>query len=236
MPLPIQPAPTYSLTIPSTKKTIKYRPFLVREEKALLIAQMTSDVDVMLDTLKSVIESCVTTKIDVDKLASFDFEYIFSQLRAVSVGESVDLTFRCDKCNDEKARATVEINLKELTVDIPKDFSNKIPLFDNVGVIMKYPSVRDITNAQTNAGNLDDMFAVVVNCVESVYDEEQMYKASEQTPKELLTFIESLKGEQFKKIEDYFESLPKLSTQVSYQCPVCKETYTKTVAGLSNFF
>lgn len=236
MSLPIQNAPIYSLTIPSSKKTIKYRPFLVREEKSLLIAQMTNDVNVMLDTLKNVIESCVTTKIDVDKLASFDFEYIFSQLRAVSVGETVTLTFKCEKCDDEKAKTPVEINLKELVVDIPKEFTNKIPLYDNVGVIMKYPSVREIMNVQLAMGDVDDMFKAVIKCIDNIYDEDQVHKASEQTEEELLKFVESLKGEQFKKIENYFNTLPQLHTEVNYSCPVCKEKFTKDIAGLSNFF
>ena len=101
MPLPIQSAPIYTLTIPSTKKDIKYRPFLVREEKSLLIAQMSNNIDIMLDTLKEVIKACVLDKIDINSLASFDFEYIFSQLRAVSVGETVSLKLRCDTCEDE---------------------------------------------------------------------------------------------------------------------------------------
>jgi hypothetical protein len=236
MSLPIQTAPVYTLTIPSTKKVLKYRPFLVREEKALLIAQMTNDVDVMLNTLKSVIESCAITKIDSEKLASFDFEYIFSQLRAVSVGETVTLTIRCDTCDDERAKSLVEINLKELNVEIPKEFTNKINLYDNVGVIMKYPTVRDITNAQMNRDNIDDMFKTVSNCIESIYNEDELFNTTEQSTEEIIKFLDSLKGEQFKKIEDYFDSLPKLSKEVNYTCPVCKKEHTRTVAGLANFF
>jgi len=234
--LPNRTSPVYTLTVPSTKKEIKYRPFLVREEKALLIAQMTNEVDVMLDTLKSVIQSCVITKIDVDKLASFDFEYIFSQLRAVSVGETVDLSIRCDFCNDERAVSNVSINLTELKVEIPKDFNNKIILFDKVGVVMKYPTVTDITNAQMNRGNIDDMFQTVANCIESIFDEEEIHNVSEQTNEEVIAFLDSLKGEEFKKMENYFDELPKLSKVINYTCPVCKKEQSKTVAGLANFF
>lgn len=236
MPLPIQSAPIYTLTIPSTKKDIKYRPFLVKEEKSLLIAQMSNDIDIMLNTLKEVIKSCVLDKIDINSLASFDFEYIFSQLRSVSVGETVTLTLRCDTCEDENAYAKVNVNLSELKVEIPKDFSNKIVLYDKVGVIMKYPTIKDLTDVQLNSRDIDMMFDVVGNCIDSIFDAEQMYKVSEQPKEEIREFLTNLKGTQFKMIEEYFDSLPKLKTELEYSCPVCKTEYKKTVAGLANFF
>jgi hypothetical protein len=236
MPLPIQSAPIYTLTIPSTKKDIKYRPFLVKEEKSLLIAQMSNSVDIMLDTLKEVIKSCVLDKIDINSLASFDFEYIFSQLRSVSVGETVTLTLRCDTCEDEDAFAKVTVNLAELKVEIPKDFSNKIVLYDKVGVIMKYPTIKDLTDVQLNSRDIDMMFDVVGNCIDAIFDEEQMYKVSEQPKEEIREFLTNLTGKQFKMIEEYFDSLPKLKKELEYSCPVCKTEYKKTVAGLANFF
>lgn len=237
MTLPVQSAPIYTLTIPSSKKVVKYRPFLVREEKSLLIAQMSNSIDVMLDTLKEVIKACVIDKIDVDKLASFDFEYVFSQLRSVSVGETVTLNIPCDIClDDEKAVSKVVINLSELSVDFPKDFSNKIVLFDKVGVIMKYPTIKDLTEAQLNYSNVDKMIEIVSNCIDSIFDEEQLYKVSEQPKEDIIKFLTNLTGKQFKLIEDYFDSLPKLQKVIEYSCPVCKAKSTKTIAGLANFF
>ena len=145
MALPMMNTPTYNLVIPSSKMSVKYRPFLVKEEKSLLIAQQSEDLTVMVDTLKSVINSCVIDKIDVDTLASFDIEYLFTQIRAKSVGETIDLMFPCDmdhgEEDNEKARVKISIDLTQLQVEVPEGHTNKIDLFSDVGVVMKYPSI-----------------------------------------------------------------------------------------------
>ena len=143
MALPIQNTPVYTIKIPSTKKEIKFRPFLVKEEKALLVAQQSEDTQVMLDTLKEILRNCIKTPIEVDELALFDIEYIFSQIRAKSVGEVVELIVRCDKCpeEDEKARVKLTFDLTKLNVTFPEGHNKKIALFDDVGVVMKYPSL-----------------------------------------------------------------------------------------------
>ena len=141
MRLPTNTTAVYTLKVPSTQKEWKYRPFLVREEKSLLVAQQSENPQIMLDTIKDVIKSCSKTELDVDRLASFDVEYIFTQLRAVSVGEMVDLLFKCDDCEDEKAVAAVQVDLRQMQVKFPEDHTNKIELFEDVGVIMKYPTV-----------------------------------------------------------------------------------------------
>ena len=163
MALPKNNLPVYTLTIPSTKKQLKYRPFVVKDEKALLIAQQSKDEQVMLDTLKQVIQSCSITDVDIESLATFDVEYIFTQLRAVSVGEIVSLIFRCDTCEDPNAKAQVDINLQKLKVFVPENHSTKIPLFDDVGIKMKYPTLSTIAKLGEDILNIKCCKGVNVN-------------------------------------------------------------------------
>lgn len=229
--------PTYTLTIPSTQKQIKYRPFVVKDQKALLIAQATEDVGVMLDTVKDVIKSCVVENIDVDKLASFDVEYIFSQLRAVSVGEMVDLIFKCDTCVDEKAVAKVRIDLRELSVDTPQTHDPKVPLFGDVGVVMKYPNLSTLKELEmASADDIDVMFDVVVNCIDYIYNSEEVFYAKEQSREEMIQFVSNLTAEQFDKLEEFFRTMPRLRQYVKYNCPVCNKEHNKYMEGLSSFF
>jgi hypothetical protein len=237
MALPMNVMPTYTLTIPSTQKQVKFRPFVVKDQKALLIAQATEDLVVMLDTVKSVIESCVVDKIDVDKLASFDIEYIFAQLRAVSVGEMVDLIFRCDTCEDDKAIAKVRIDLRELTVETPDGHDPKIPLFDDVGVMMKYPSLSTLKELENAAiDDIDAMFNITADCIEYIYTSEELFYSHEQSREELLQFVNNLTADQFNKIENFFRTMPRLRQYVKYTCPVCNKEHNKYLEGLSSFF
>ena len=169
MALPINTMPVYTLTIPSTKKEMKYRPFLVKEEKSLLVAQQSEDSMVMLDTVKAVIASCAKTPIDVDKLATFDVEYIFLQLRAMSIGEVVDLTFKCDTCEDEKARAKVSLNLQEAKVVFLDEHTTKIPLFNDVGMVMKYPTLDIIKKIENyNSTDIEDKINNTIECIDYI--------------------------------------------------------------------
>lgn len=237
MALPTNVAPTYTLTIPSTKKQVKYRPFVVRDEKALLIAQQSEDVGVMLDTVKAVIKSCVVDTIDVDVLASFDVEYIFTQLRAVSVGEVVELIFQCDDCTDEKARALVNVDLRKLQVNIPEGHTNKIQLFDDVGVVLKYPTVETIKKLETDDGtDIDIIFDIVIDCIDYIYTSDEIFYAKEQTKEELTDFINNLSPDQFEKIQTFFKTMPTLRQDITYTCPVCNKVHNKYMEGLSSFF
>ena len=239
MALPVQNTPVYTLTIPSTKQEVKFRPFLVKEEKALLVAQQSEEQQVMLDTLKEILQSCIKSPVDFDTLALFDIEYIFSQIRAKSVGEMVELTVRCDVCPEEdvKARVKLTFDLTKLEVKFPEGHQKKIPLFDDVGIVMKYPSldiVKEMENLdQTDA---DQVFNIVVQCIDYIYDEEQVYYAKDSTKKELEQFLENLTQEQFRLVQNFFETMPKLSKQVAYDCPVCGHHHEKVVEGLSSFF
>jgi hypothetical protein len=240
MALPKQQAPIYTLDIPSTKESLKYRPFLVKEQKALLLAQQSEDPVVMVDTLKQVIKSCAQTQIDVDKLAVFDLEYIFSQIRAVSVGEIVELFFYCDTCDDdEKAKVKISIDITKLKVESFPGHTVKIPLFGDVGVSMKYPNinvVKSIEKLGETSTEVDLVFDIITECIDYIYDTSEVYYAKEQTKEELSEFINNLTSEQFEKIENFFETMPKLQQKVSYRCPVCSKEHNKTLEGLNNFF
>lgn len=237
MSLPLSNTPIYNLTIPSTEKNVRYRPFLVKEEKALLVAQQSEDAVVMLDTLKNIIKSCIKDEVDVDSLATFDLEYIFTQLRAKSVGEVVELIFSCDTCTDEKARVKIAFDLTKLKVEKDPSHNKNIPLFNDVGVIMKYPSIELINKLQAvTDSNIDQIFEVVIDCIESIYTSDEVYHANEQTKAELMEFLENLTSEQFAKIQKFFETMPKIRQDVEYTCPVCGKHHSKYLEGINSFF
>ncbi len=238
MALPMQSTATFNLTIPSTGKNVRYRPFLVKDEKALLIAQQSEDPKVMSDTLISVIKSCVLDPVDTNNLATFDVEYIFLQIRGKSVGETVDLFFPCDIDHGEqndKAKVKIILNVSDIEVKKDPSHSNKIALFDDVGVVMKYPTLES-ANAMEDLENIDNIFSVVVNSIDYIYDGEDIHYAKEQSKEELLQFLNNLSTEQFLKIQKFFDTMPKLSQEVEYKCPLCGKEHKKTIEGLSNFF
>lgn len=238
MALPIQKTATYVTTVPSTNKQVKYRPFLVKEEKALLLAQQSDDQTVMMETLKKVLKDCIEG-IDVETLATFDIEYLFSQIRAKSVGEVVDLVLRCDTCQDEKAKVKVSIDLTQLKVNIPEGHSKNIKLFDDVGIVMKYPNIeliKSLEETDATASDADTIFNIIVQSIDYIYAGEEIHHAHEQTKQDLHQFIENLTQEQFRQIQKFFEEMPKLEKQVDYTCPVCNKGQSVLVSGLDSFF
>ena len=240
MALPMMNAPIYTLVVPSSGATVKYRPFLVKEEKALLIAQQSEDVVTMIETLKQVVKSCVQDKLDVEKLATFDLEYMFTQIRGKSVGETVDLIFGCDLDHgeqNEKAKATVTIDLSTITVEKSAEHNNKIELFGNVGVVMKYPTVDVIKKLEGfDVNDLDTVFDIMALSIDYIYDGEQLFYAKESTREELLAFIENLSSEQFARVQKFFETMPKIIKEIQYDCPVCNRHHVKMLEGLQSFF
>jgi hypothetical protein len=240
MALPMMSTPTYNMVVPSTGATVKYRPFLVKEEKALLLAQQSEDSMVMIDTLKNVIKSCVTDQLDVNKLATFDLEYMFLQNRGKSVGESIDLVFACDLDHGEdndKAQTKVRIDVNDIKVEKSEGHTSKIELFGDVGVVMKYPTV-DILNKLNNLkeDDYEKIFDIMALSIDYIFDGEQVYHAKEQTKDELLQFVNNLTSEQFVRIQKFFETMPKLRKEIDYTCPVCGKQHHKVLEGIQSFF
>lgn len=235
MALPILSTPIYELNIPSSKETIKFRPFLVKEEKALMIAQQSENTSTMLNTIKEIIKGCTFNKVDVEKLATFDIEYIFLNLRAKSVGEISELTFSCKNCNDEKAKVKVNIDLTKLNVKFDEKHMKNIELFNDVGIIMRYPSLQTTKKIQ-DSNNVENIFDLIISCIESIYDKDSVYSAVDQSKEELSEFINNLTQQQFQKIQEFFETMPKLEHEIQFDCPVCGFHHTHTLKGLENFF
>jgi len=240
MALPMMNTPIYNLVVPSTGEKVKYRPFLVKEEKALLIAQQSEDVEVMVDSLKQVIRGCVLDKIDVDNLATFDIEYIFTQIRAKSVGEIVELLFPCSEDHGEdndKAKLKISIDLTNLQVEFPEGSIKKIPLFGDVGVIMKYPSFDLMSKMENiNVEDVDTIFDIIASCIDIIYEGDEIHYAKEQSKEELLEFLYNLTNEQFQSLQKFFTKMPKISKTVEYNCPICAKHHSVTLEGMQSFF
>mgnify|MGYP002134212061 CR=1 FL=1 len=231
--------PTFTLTVPSTGKSVRYRPFVVKEEKALMIAQQSEDPSVMIDTLKNVIKSCVQDPIEVDALAVFDLEYIFTQIRGKSVGEIVDLMFSCDNDHgeqNEKAKSKVKVDLSTIEVTRDPNHTNKIMLFGDCGVVMRYPNMNMIKQLDAGSDNIEDIFEVIVASIDCIFQGDDIYYAKEQNKEELQQFLNNLTSDQFKKVQTFFETMPKLTTTVEYKCPICGKEHKKVLEGLQSFF
>lgn len=236
MSLPLQSAPIYSLEIPSTGKKVKYRPFLVKEEKALLLAQQSEDMDVMLSTLKNIITSCVTDKINVDDLAIFDIEYMFTQIRAKSIGEFSTLIFTCNHCEQENNKVKMDIDLSKIPIIKNPNHTNKIALFDNVGVLMKYPNLDTIRNAANIVDDIDSVMETVINCIEAIYTDDEIFYTKDQTRQEVEEFVMNLTKQQFDKIEEFFVTTPQFKQDIEFDCPACGAHNKTVLEGTNNFF
>jgi hypothetical protein len=242
MALPLNNTPIYSLTIPSTKESVKFRPFLVKEQKALLIAQQSENVQVMMDTLKNIIKSSITSKLDLDSLSLFDIEYIFLQLRAKSVGEEIDLILKCpeehgSEESNKKASVNVKVSIDDIKIEQSTEHTNKISLYNDVGVVMKYPSLETLSkfeNVKANDPSL--VFEVIAESMDYIYDNEQVYPIKEQSKTEVKEFIDNLTSEQFERLQKFFETMPKLTHTLSFNCPVCTKHNSVKLEGLDSFF
>ena len=236
MPLPKISTPTYELTIPSSQRKIKYRPFLVKEEKILIIAMESQDDKQIAQAVKDVLGSCILTKgISVDKLSTFDIEYLFLNIRGKSVGETVEVLVTCP--DDNKTKVPVVVNLDEIQVIRNEDHNKDISLDGNLSMRMKYPSMGEFVKSNFNVEmKVDDTFDMVCSCIEQVYSEEESWAAADCTKKELLEFLEQLDSSQFKKIETFFETMPKLSHTFKVTNPNTKVESDITLEGLNAFF
>jgi hypothetical protein len=213
MPLPKIAVPTYELEIPSLKKNIKYRPFLVKEEKVLIIAMESEDPKQIAGAVKTVLSNCILTKgIKVEQLSTFDIEYLFLNVRGKSVGESVDVLITCP--DDGTTQVPVSINLDEIKVNVGEEHSKDIKLDDTLTLRMKYPSMQEFIKTNfnnTQSISVDDTFEMISSCIDQIFSEEESWVAADSTKKELDEFLEQLTTNQFKAIEKFFETMPKLS-------------------------
>ena len=237
MALPKLNVPVYEAVLPSTEKVIKYRPFLVKEEKLLLTAQESGE-DAVLPAVKQIIKNCVQGELDVDNMPVFDIEYLFLRLRAKSVGEEVTLGLKPWGCpqNDGKLcnfTTEVSINLEDIECKKDKKHSSKIMLDEKIGIMMKYPdmSQMNIKGSETEMG-----MKVIKNCVNMIFTEEETYERNSFTDKELDEFIDSLNSKQMEQINNFFETMPTIKYTAKYTCKTCDEKKETTIQGLQSFF
>jgi len=238
MPLPTIATPTYELEIPSTKKKIKYRPFLVKEEKILILALESEDTKQIAGAVKEVITNCILTKgVKVDQLSTFDIEYIFLNVRGKSVGEELEVLITCP--DDGRTQVPALIKLDEIQVQVSSEHNKDIKLDDNLTLRMKYPSMNEFVKTNFSVSeelSLDDTFGMIAACIEQVYSEEESWAASDCTKKEISEFLEQLSSKQFKEIEKFFETMPKLSHTIEVTNSNTGVTSEVVLEGLSAFF
>jgi hypothetical protein len=239
--LPKIDTPIYDLTLPLSKKKIRFRPFLVKEEKILLMAIESEDENSMLLAIEQIVNNCCLNKdFDVESLPLSDLEFLFLNLRARSVGEVVELQYKCnnrpDKDSEEECGHLVkfDLNLLEVQPEIPKDHSQKIELTPTMGIVMKYPSMKLME--YLTGTEIEKLMNLLIACIDYIYDEEQMYYAKDQTKQELTDFVESLNRIQFAELQKFFESLPKIKKELHFHCDKCNYDENIFVEGLQNFF
>jgi len=237
MPLPKISTPIYELVIPSSGKKIKYRPFLVKEEKVLIIAMESEDTAQIGNAVKDVIKSCIITRgIKVEELSTFDIEYLFLNIRGKSVGEEVEVLVTCP--DDGVTKVPMTINLDEIEVQIDDNHSKDIRLNDTLILRMKYQSMEEFVKNNFVLGDVsvDDTFDIVMSCIEQVYNEEESWSAKDCTKKELRDFVEQLSSKQFKEIENFFATMPKLSHTIIVKNPNTGVENEVVLEGLGSFF
>ena len=236
MALPKLNTPTYELEVPSTDEKIKYRPFLVKEEKILLMALESGKNADIIQAVKDIVSECTFGKIDLGTMPMFDIEYIFLNIRAKSVGEISKL--RVLAPDDKKTYIETEVNLTEVQVQVGDDHTNKIELTDDMGMIMTYPTIDSFTETGIQNVNASNMLDVISVCILQIYEKngEKVYQAKDQTKKELIEFIEQLNTKQFKKLQKFFDTMPRLKHTIKVKNPKTKKSSDITLSGLNDFF
>ena len=234
MALPKLNTPTYSLVLPSTGEEVKFRPFLVKEQKLLMLAQESEDNKEMLDTVVKIVSSCTFNKVDPTHSPLFDIEYVFLKLREKSVGENVEVTLLCP--DDEETYTTKKINLDEIEIEVDESHSNEIQLTEQIKLIMKYPQMSDMNqiNTQDNS-QINLVFSVLKHCILEVQDGDTSYQKVDISDKDLEEFIDSFDTEQFEKIMTFFETMPKLREKVQVTNPKTQVTSEIVLEGLESF-
>ena len=238
MPLPKIATPTYELELPSTGEPIQYRPFLVKEEKILVIALESEDTKQITTAIKGVIKNCIKTKgIKVEQLPTFDIEFLFLNIRGKSVGEEIELNIICP--DDGETEVPVSINIDDIKIQKDEEHDNKIKIGDDLMMVMKYPSLDQFIKNNfdfENKNAMDQSFDLIASCIDSICSEEEVWAAADCTKKEINEFLESMNSSQFKGIEKFFETMPKLAHTVSVTNPATKVKSDVVLEGLASFF
>ena len=236
MPLPKIATPTYELVLPSSNRKIRYRPFLVKEEKLLIIAMESEDQKQITNAIKNVISNCILTRgTKVEKLSTFDIEYLFLNIRSRSIGESIDLIVTCP--DDGETKVNKQIYIDEISIKKDKDHNPDIKLDDTYTMRIKYPSLDQFIDENFNFDEgKDNSFDIISSCIDMVFSEEEAWEAKDCTKKELLEFVERLNSVQFKEVEKFFDTMPKLSHEIEVENPNTKVKSTVTLEGLASFF
>jgi len=244
--LPKIDVPIFELILPLTKQTIRFRPFLVKEEKILLMAMESNENDSVILAVKQILNNCCIDDIDIDSLPVADMEFLFLNLRARSVGEIVELPYRCNnKITNEKGEerecgniVKLEVNVLEINPEIPKEHTNKIELNDKMGILMKYPSFKMVEESEKSKDvtEVEKVMNILISCIESIYTEKDIFYAKDVPKKELIDFVENLTREQFMKIQGFFDTIPKIKKDMHFECEKCGYNEDITIEGLQNFF
>lgn len=241
--LPKLDIPTYTVKLISSGKTVRYRPFLVKEQKLFLMASEADDAKDTINTIRQVLKNCILDDVDVDNLPTFDLEYLFMHLRARSVEEVVELKYKCNnevkdeeghlgKCNGSVA---FKLNILEVEPSINPEHTNKIQITENLGICLKYPTFEMIQKYDTI--NEDEvMTRILVDCIDYIYDKEQIYYAKDSTPQELEEFVDNLQQKDLEKIKKFFDTMPEIKKDVHFKCPKCGYEEDITIKGLQSFF
>jgi hypothetical protein len=242
--LPKIDVPIYETKLISSGKTIRYRPFLVKEQKLFLMAAESEDVKDTINAIKQVINNCVVDEIDVENLPTFDIEHLFIQLRARSINEVVNLAFNCNnKIKDEKEEEKTcgnmvkfDLNLLEIQPTKNDNHTNKIEITDKLGIVLKYPTFSTVNKLDMNSDDMEQILDVIVNCIDYIYDEEQIYYAKDTTKEELIGFVENMKQSDLEKVQRFFNTLPKIKKDLDFKCNKCGYEENIVVEGIQSFF
>ena len=238
MPLPKIATPTYELELPSTGKTIKYRPFLVKEEKLLVLALESEDTKQITTAIKNVNKACISTRgVKVESLPTFDIEYLFLNIRGKSVGEELELNLLCP--DDDKTYVPLKINIDDIEVKKDSKHTKKIKVDDSIVMEMKYPSLDEFIKNNfdfSEQNQMDQSFELIISCMDKIYTEDEVWSTADCTKKEMVDFLEQMNSSQFKEIEQFFETMPKLSHDVKVKNPNTEVESTVSLEGLASFF
>ena len=238
MPLPTIVTPTYELELPSTGKKVKYRPFLVKEEKLLVLALETENTKDISTAIKTVLKSCIQSRgVKVENLPTFDIEYLFLNIRGKSVGEDIEVNLISP--DDEVTEVPVTINIDDIKIQKSEDHNKKVKLDDTLMMEMKYPSLDQFIQSNFDFGDevsMDQSFDLIASCIDKIYNEEEVWSTADCTKKEVKDFLDQMNSMQFKEIESFFDSMPKLSHSVTFTNPKTKVESTVVLEGLSSFF